>query len=317
MRTLLCLFAVAVPLAGAARADDVGVVVTGDAVFQPQLHSELEGWLSKHGHTLVAAPLDADAVNALIDCFVLEDDGCARMVVDKRARSGSVVFARAEAAHGSDAPRDVTIVAYWLRRGRQAVAEKRVCERCNDDSLRANTDEVIAALATVGQLDAGHLRLRSTPAGAHVAIDGQNVGVTPLAYELSPGDHTVAVTRAGNRVDTRTVAIHGGDTTNIDVALTPIDDDRGSRTLPLALAIGGGAALVTGGVLIAIDKSSDTSASAGKTVTRTLVPGIGCAIAGAAAIGAGAYLWFHRSAKSAPVAAVSQNGGYVGWIHTF
>ena len=314
-RTLLCLALLCPALAHAD--DDVGVVVTGDAVLQPQLHSELEGWLSKHGHKLVAAPLEADAVNALMDCFVLEDDGCVRGVIDKRSKAQSIVFARADVAPGTEGAHSVTIVAYWLSRGRQTIAERRVCDKCNDESLRANTDELIAALASAGQVGAGHLRLRTNPAGAKVEIDGQPVGVTPLAQELPPGAHKVAVVLAGERNETRDVAIKAGETTSLELELEPSEPSHPSRVLPLVLVGVGGAALVTGGVLILADKSTDTSPSAGREITRTLVPGIFTALGGAAVAGVGIYMLMHRSETSAPVAAVTSGGAYLGWMGRF
>src|SRR5690348_10645814 len=106
MRTLLVL---AILLATApAHADEVGVVVTGEATLQPPLAASLEGWLREHGHKLVSSPLEADAINALIDCFVLEDLGCARGVIERRSKSQTIVFARVEVASGGQGMGNVT-----------------------------------------------------------------------------------------------------------------------------------------------------------------------------------------------------------------
>src|SRR5262245_20203518 len=105
-----------------ARADrGVGVVVTGEATMQPQLVAQLETWLRTHGHDLISAPLPPDAINALIDCFVIEDQACARKVVEKRAKSKSIVFAQVNVTSGATAlDRTVTLTAYWLEKRKKA-----------------------------------------------------------------------------------------------------------------------------------------------------------------------------------------------------
>ncbi len=50
--------------------------------------------------------------------------------------------------------------------------------------------------------------MRSTPAGARVAIDGRDRGVTPLAvHDLSLGMHAVRVTRDGYTAEERRIRI--------------------------------------------------------------------------------------------------------------
>jgi len=85
MRALLALLLM-LSTTAAYAGGDIGVVVTGEATMQPQLAAQLEGWLRQHGHQLIASPLPPEAVNTLIDCFVIEDENCARGVIDKRAQ---------------------------------------------------------------------------------------------------------------------------------------------------------------------------------------------------------------------------------------
>jgi hypothetical protein len=145
MRTLLVL---AILLATAsAHADDVGVVVTGEATLQPPLAASVEGWLREHGHRLVSSPLEADAINALIDCFVLEDLGCARGVIERRSKSQTIVYARVEVATGGQGMGNVTLVAYWLQKGHDAVGERRSCNNCNPQQLATAADDLMHALA--------------------------------------------------------------------------------------------------------------------------------------------------------------------------
>jgi hypothetical protein len=54
----------------------------------------------------------------------------------------------------------------------------------------------------------GSLLIRSTPAGAHVTIDGRQAGQTPLAIrELAPGTHAVRVSREGFVAQERRVVL--------------------------------------------------------------------------------------------------------------
>ena len=59
------------------RRADIGVVVTGEATLQPQLLSHLESWLKRAAITVFSSALEPDAINTLIDCFVVEDLNCA------------------------------------------------------------------------------------------------------------------------------------------------------------------------------------------------------------------------------------------------
>src|SRR5688572_2386703 len=93
MRTSIVVLA-SVLTAATAHAEKVGIVVTGEATLQPQLSSQLERWLHDRGRTLVPGAVPPDAISTLMDCFVLEDLGCARGVVDARASARSVIYAR-------------------------------------------------------------------------------------------------------------------------------------------------------------------------------------------------------------------------------
>jgi hypothetical protein len=132
--------------AATAHADKVGIVVTGEARLQPQLTSQLERWLHDRGHTVVPGALEPDAINTLVDCFVLEDLGCARGVVAARASSRSLVYARVEQTPNDDGTRQVAVTGYWFQKDHEAVSERRVCEACNDDKMFATVDELMHAL---------------------------------------------------------------------------------------------------------------------------------------------------------------------------
>jgi PEGA domain-containing protein len=73
-----------------------------------------------------------------------------------------------------------------------------------------------AAVATTG---IGRLQVESSPAGAHVSIDGKERGVTPLTVEgLTVGSHKVVVRGDDGSVQ-RTVAINAGETTQLSESI--------------------------------------------------------------------------------------------------
>jgi hypothetical protein len=260
MRTI----AIATVLASSpAYAEQVGVVVTGEATVQPQIYAQLEGWLHEKGRNVMPGPLAPEAINTLIDCFVLEDLGCARGVVDARSKSKAVVFARAETQQNSDGTRDVAITGYWFQKNRDVLSERRVCKRCNDDALHATVDELMLA----------------------------------LVHEPPP-------------------PLAGAAQNDTELERIESDDVTKRRWLPLALIGVGTTALVAGGFMIAIDQDVDPVGQQEPNIRDTATGGVVLALTGAAALGAGLYLYV-RNKRSAPIAAVSSDGGYVGWAGRF
>ena len=170
-------------------------VVTGEATLQPQLAAQLEGWLRGHGHRLVASPLDPDAINTLIDCFVLNDESCARNVVDHASRSQTVVFARIEVRPLEDGTRDITLVAYWLHKNTMhAAADRRLCEHCNEKELRGIADDLMTSLAHLALPEGTH---EETPAVHSAPASAPESGEAPsrtLPYALIGGGAAIAVT---------------------------------------------------------------------------------------------------------------------------
>ena len=302
-------------MSSAAWADrEVGIVVTGEATIQPQLAAEMELWLSKHGHQLVSSPLPPDAINTVIDCFVVDDEDCARGVVEKRSRSSSLVYAHADVQAGSTAmDHDVTLVAYWFEKGRKAVRQTVTCARCNEQTLKTTTDSLMAALANTGQ-KTGKLKCTSDPAGAEVTVDGKRIGATPVTHDLAPGSHRIVIAE-----ETRDVVVKAGETTTLDIPLAVEGGGaparpRKSRAVPVTVMTMGLAAMVTGGVLYAIDE--DRSADQ-RFYNDTAPGGVALVTSGTMVFVAG-FLWFRSAGKrSAPMAAASRDGAYFGWSGEF
>ena len=137
---------------------DIGVVVTGEATLQPQLLSHLESWLKRRGHNVFSSALEPDAINTLIDCFVVEDLNCARTVIEARAKADTIVYARVEVAPAANGMRDISIVGYWMQKGHETMAERRSCHHCTEKEMHGIADDLMLALAA------------QPPTGSHVHV---------------------------------------------------------------------------------------------------------------------------------------------------
>jgi hypothetical protein len=79
--------------------------------------------------------------------------------------------------------------------------------------------DVSARRENVARLDwtarpMGHLHVESSPAGAHVLVDGSDRGVTPATIDLIVGSHAIVIQNAGGSVQ-RTVTIANDKTTEV------------------------------------------------------------------------------------------------------
>jgi hypothetical protein len=297
---------------------DIGVVVAGEATMQPQLVRQIESWLKKKGHTLVAVPMPSDAIATLIDCFVIEDEACARGVIEKRGRAKSIIFARVDVQAGGDIERTVTVAAYWFEKGVKVGSARRFCERCNDATLRSTADDLMTQLEKAVPLATGKLKLTTSPTGAAVAIDGKALGEGPLDREIPEGTHELTITRERHRTETRTITIKAGETTSVDVTLsTSTDGGGGSKNwMPLATIGIGAALIVTGGVMLAMDQ--DKGPDEPEFIRDTAPAGVVLGIGGILAVGGGV-LWYRMTGKreSAPLATVRGDAAYLGWQGRF
>ncbi|MEO9157558.1 MAG: PEGA domain-containing protein, partial [Kofleriaceae bacterium] len=202
MRAALMSTAVLALCASPVHADDdvIGVVVIGDSALQPRVTAYLEHWLESRHHAVLVTPLSNDAVNTITNCLVLDDQKCARGVVDARSKSEAVLFARAEI--GKD--KSIVINAYWFAKGHEAIGERRVCEHCTGDSWHIAADQMMDAL-TAQSFGKGHLHVESDPSGMIVLFDNVEIGLTPLDRDVVTGHHRVDLTHDGHHVGKRLV----------------------------------------------------------------------------------------------------------------
>jgi hypothetical protein len=292
----------------------VGVVVTGEATMQPQLVAQLETWLRSHGHELVSAPLPPDAINALIDCIVIEDLGCAHNVVQKRSKSKTVVLAQVSMTTGAvPSDRSVTLTTYWIDKVKDPISERRPCERCTDAEVRNLADEMLATIAAKGA-EHGKLKVSSTPSGATVSAGGKKLGKTPLEQELPAGKVELVIEHEGKPPEIRQVTVIDDDTVEVDVTFG--SGGGSGKGLAYAALLGGVALGIAGGILIGIDEDATPGVP---TYRDSAPPGIALSAAGAVAIGVGIYLFVRSPGRRdrSPTVSVVPGGGVIGWAGRF
>lgn len=320
MRAAL-MFTVVIALgASTAHADDdvIGVVVIGDSSLQPRVAAYLEHWLEAHHHSVLATPLSNDAVNTITNCLVLDDQKCARGVVDARSKSEVVLFARAEVGKN----KSIVINAYWFAKGHEAIGERRVCEHCIDESWHSAADQMMEAL-TAQTFGKGHLHVESEPTGMIVLFDNVEIGLTPLDRDVPAGHHRVDLTHAGHHVGKRLVQIDVNDTTEVLIKAKPEPEgpepggSTGSSRLAPSIVLGSGIlALGVGGVLLYYGGLGGDQQK--YTYPDSTPIGIGVLAAGVGATIIGGVLFYQAGPRSsAPVASVSRDGAYVGWTARF
>lgn len=171
----------------------------------------------------------------------------------------------------------------------------------------------------------GHIRLRSSPPGARITVDGTPVGVTPLDWDVTAGKHMIGMECDHHQPQNRTITVSADHAEVVDMSLVETTtnavrreraDSLRSRVLPIAAMGAGAAAVIVGGVLIAVDQNPGPRAP--PSVHNSAPFGAGVSIAGAAAAGVGAYLWFRAAEPtSSPVAVVTGDTAYLGWLGRF
>jgi hypothetical protein len=275
-------------LATPATAGTVGIVVAGDQDLQGPLNTQIDSWLRGHGHT-VADGLEADGVTSLLNCLLIDDQGCAQGVVAARAKTDTVVYAEVRKSRTTKA---TVITLYWITKTKEPVGMRRACEECSVDLMRSTVEEMLQLITAVSMLERGRVIIHSKPEGMTVLLDNENIGVTPLERELPVGQHQLVLMHRGQRVGERMLRVQADLAAEITIPVKlPVDaqqPETRSRTLPgLALGIGG-AAIAAGAILYFTSEVDDGS----KPRYRDTKPlGIGVAAGGAVLVGIGVIGW--------------------------
>jgi len=119
--------------------------VTGEEIMQTPLRAQIESWLRAHAHEAVASPFEPNAINLLVDCFVIEDKACARNIVEQSAKADAILYARVETVSNGTS-RDVILTMHWFVKGQDSVEERRVCQGCTDQAMRTTAESILTSL---------------------------------------------------------------------------------------------------------------------------------------------------------------------------
>jgi len=196
--------------------------------------------------------------------------------VDVAACYGSGCLARAAAALGvaflvvgsveeHDKTYEITLELINGRSGAAIGINRERCEICG--VAEAGEKVGLAASALRARLEAlartpARFVIRSRPAGAHVRIDGEDAGRTPLDHELVGGVHKLELTAQGYDPLDRTVTAVSGVDETLDLDLVPLPTKFPYRLAGWTALVAGVAALTIGIWGVVADGSEVTCAVA-------------------------------------------------------
>jgi len=124
----------------------VGIVVQGGGSLRRKVQDHLEKRLRREGYTAVSDPLGKDALNTLANCFIIEDLKCARGVVEARARTPRLVFARIDDSTGA-----IAFDFTWFAHGRDPIAVRASCSECAAH-WQDHTDDLVTKLTASAEM---------------------------------------------------------------------------------------------------------------------------------------------------------------------
>jgi hypothetical protein len=143
------------------------------------------------------------------------------------------------------------------------------------------------------------IELKSEPTGAQIILDGQRIGITNGSFLTFPGPHLVTLERDGYLTESIQVAAEKGKPAQISATLraAPVPvrapgrlPARRSRLVAEVVMMAGVAVILGGLVLHAADH--DPFPGDPLQYPNTAPVGTAFSVAGLAAVGAGAYLWW-------------------------
>ncbi len=208
-----------------------------------------------------------------------------------------------------------------------------------DDPERPRIEGVIRTLRERMEQRGATLVVALEPADASVYVDGAERLEQPDAdgtrtLELPAGNHEVTIRRPGYKPQERTLQLRGDQRYDLIVALSPVAESRGPRTLGWGLAGGGAAVLLAGGTTLGMAlgtgqalqtqyEARDTSRrppafdTLEQRYNRLVVLGWTLTGIGAAATAAGAFLLIRSGGETALSVAPALTPGSIGVVGTF
>lgn len=267
-----------------------GLRVVGDSRFRVTAEQRIAAWLASHGHEVTEKALGPVAFPVLDECYLRDEPACANKYFIANSSADLFLYVNFEVSSSGKNESTVRGTLWLLRKDGEAKVFQKDCNRCDDNAAASMVDALTARVGSFnGQV--GTLKLTSSPSGATVTVDGEEIGVTPIEHELERGSHEVVVGRAGFHDERRTVVIENGGVAEQVVALRR-RDTGGLRRLATYGAAGTALALAAGGVVALILHEGEPCSPSKKKCLVTKPAGI-AALAGAGVmIGVAGYLWF-------------------------
>ena len=327
-----------------ARADGAVLVVGKVAPKQRAAIAEAIVAAAREDGWALAAPALSPQDAAKLAACMSKEKGNVRACAAPRLKDGGdkLVFVD---VHATNMDFNVTMYGFAAATDAEAKAEH-FCNVCSDAELRQGvadaTRKVMRDLVVRGGRT--KITIESTPDGAWITLDGSPAGSTNEQKATYPGKHTVMLRKDGYVTATRDVEVEEGQTVVVKVPLErakhddatapmgpvapvgPVEPSVVTAARPSALGpkllIGAGVVMILGGaVLVAVDEDPSLVGEQPPYIYDTTPHGVAAILAGAAAVGVGAYLWARASRASQPTSSPTigaRSGGVtVGWAGSF
>lgn len=328
-------FALALVVAAATRLShasaDVGaVLVTGSAPEQQRtiVASAVRSAAHSGAWQLVETPLDDAEIATLVGCLDARKGwSCAEPVVTKKGIQ-RLIIVRVEVARQEGKPALALVQQVLLPGSEVTTADRRICPDCTDETLTRVAFDLTTAL--LKEAAAGTARtkiaIRSTPPGAWITLDNNNVGLTDRTYATYPGRHVVIVQLDGYETEQRVVEVREDQETAVPFVLRrkgaggQTDSVARRYLVPGVLGVAGGAAF---GVGLALQITKDPPEAPQDQPKRLYsTAGISLMVGGGLVLGYALYSGIrvrqkHAARISTPTVSLSSDGAAIGWAGSF